>query len=573
MMDPLKNPFLGPLTAMLGAAAAPAVADRVLALCDKYRRTRVPSKTQMGFSEKDTVLITYGDTLYRASQAPLAVLGDFAETRLKDVFSHIHLLPFFPYSSDDGFSVTDYHAVHPDTGSWFDVDRLGGSFQLMFDYVLNHISAQSDWFSRYLRGEKGFERLVIEADPDEDLSRVTRPRALPLLTPFTKADGSRVHVWTTFSADQVDINFADPDTLLRMLDVLLAYVQKGARIVRLDAIAYLWKKIGTPCIHLPETHAAVKLFRQVLDRVAPEVIILTETNVPHRENISYFGDNGNEAQMVYNFTLPPLLLYTIHEKDTTALSRWASTLGGIGANTTFFNFTASHDGIGVRPLEGIVPPEAVEKLAAIALKNGGRVSVKNNPDGTQSPYELNITYIDALKAGGENPHDDPFLVDKFAATQAAAMTLPGIPAIYIHSLLGTLNWYEGVEHTGRARTINRRPLDDVSVEKELDTPGSFRRQVYEALTVLLKTRRRQPAFHPGAAMTVYPKDPRLFIVKRQCPSQSLLSVINMTDTPVSANISSIEGMTGKWIDRLSGKSVDLSSLEMTPYQVCWLTPA
>ena len=253
------------------------------------------------FTEEDIILITYGDTLLRKGEPPLKVLYRFACDRFKGVFSCIHILPFFPFSSDDGFSITDFQAVRADLGSWDDIRTIGGEFKLMVDLVANHVSAESRWFQSYLANEKGFRELAIEIDPAVDLSIVTRPRTLPLLTTFEKLSGHRVHLWTTFGPDQIDLNYHSLDVLEGMVRTLLFYVARRARIVRLDAIAYLWKQIGTPCIHLPQTHDMVRLFRRILDLTAPGVTLVTETNVPHAENISYFGSGVDEAQMVYNF--------------------------------------------------------------------------------------------------------------------------------------------------------------------------------------------------------------------------------------------------------------------------------
>jgi sucrose phosphorylase len=199
------------------------------------------------------------------------------EKYARGVITGVHVLPFFPYSSDDGFSVIDYTAVNPDFGTWADVERLGRNFRLMFDAVINHISAHSGWFQEFLKGNPGFADYFIVVEEGTDLSQVVRPRALPLLTSVQTAHGERL-VWTTFSADQIDLNYANPDVLLEIIEILLLYVEKGAEIIRLDAIAYLWKKIGTPCIHLEETHRVVKLFRTVFDAVAPHVMLITRTS-------------------------------------------------------------------------------------------------------------------------------------------------------------------------------------------------------------------------------------------------------------------------------------------------------
>ena len=338
-------------------------------------------------TEADAILITYGDQISEPGRPPLQTLAEFLETHLHDVLSGVHILPFFPYSSDDGFSVIDYAAVDPHLGSWDDVARLGRSFRLMFDAVINHISARSDWFQAFLQDDPAYVDHFIVVEPGSPVkwvSMVTRPRALPLLTPVATPSGEKL-VWTTFSTDQVDLNFANPEVLLAVIEVLLLYVEQGAEIIRLDAIAYLWKEIGSTCIHLPQTHRAVQLLRAALDAVAPHVLLITETNVPHEENVSYFGDGENEAQMVYQFPLAPLVLNAFHSGDARHLLQWAAGLETPSATATFFNFTASHDGIGVRPAEGILDAAEFQQLVDKAQAHGGFVSFKTNPDGTQSP--------------------------------------------------------------------------------------------------------------------------------------------------------------------------------------------
>jgi sucrose phosphorylase len=453
---------------------------RIEALIEKYKVQK--SKKDSYFSQEDVVLITYGDSLKKDGEAPLATLHEFANQYLKGAVSNIHFLPFFPYSSDDGFSVMDFFEIDPELGSWKEVAAIGQDFELMFDYVVNHYSSKGQWFQNYLEGKAGFEAFAIDVDPATDLSMVTRPRSLPLLSEYKKKDGQTVHLWTTFSADQIDFNFENLDVLEKMIDVLLFYADQGATILRLDAIAYLWKEIGTNCIHLSQTHDMVKLFRAVLDLAAPDVIILTETNVPHDENISYFGDGRNEAQMVYNFTLPPLLFYSFVKEDATILSDWAKGLHLESESNTFFNFTASHDGIGVRPLEGILEPEELKGLIDTVKANDGQVSYKQNPDGSESPYELNITYVDAVLADTSSTR-----AEKFLASQSIQYALPGVPATYIHSLLGSRNWVEGVKQTGRARTVNREKLKIENLISELNDPESFRSRVFFPYLNLIKT--------------------------------------------------------------------------------------
>jgi sucrose phosphorylase len=515
------------------------------------------------FSEQTVTLITYGDTLNADGEPPLATLHRFCRAYLSDVLDTVHLLPHFPYSSDDGFSVIDYYAVNPALGTWDDVRRLGADFRLMFDAVINHMSAQSAWFKRFLADEPDFRGLFFVESPESDLSAVVRPRTTPLLTPFTKADGSTVHVWTTFSADQADLDYRQPSTLLRILDVLLFYVAQGAQVLRLDAIAFMWKQAGTSSIHLPQTHAIIQAIRAVLDIYAPHVILITETNVPHAENISYFGDGTNEAQLVYNFTLPPLLFFSMVTGNAEKLCHWLNTLQTPSARTAFFNFTASHDGIGVRPVEGILSAAELQLLIDTVEKRGGRVSYRAQSDGTRAPYELNCTYVDAIA--------DPALplevqVRRFLLSQGVMLAMAGVPAIYIHSLLGSRNDLAGMARTGHNRSINRAKLQLREIEMALSTPHSFRAQVFEGYKRLLRARRAQRAFHPlGAQRAHIAHNGALLALERSAPESEpkLLALFNFSAAPIALALS------GRAQEIIAGRQLD-NALTLEPYSMCWL---
>ncbi len=556
------------LTRIYGQQKSDAAFERLSAVLDAFSPEPSAGEKDL-FTEVDAILITYGDSLSRNGERPLQTLHRFSSDHFKGVFSGIHILPFFPYSSDDGFSVTDFQAVRADLGSWEDVQAIGGEFKLMVDLVANHVSAQSRWFQDYLVEKNGFRDLAIEVDPEANLSGVTRPRALPLLTAFTKRSGRRVHLWTTFSADQIDLNFKSLDVLEIMVRTLLLYVSQGARIIRLDAIAYLWKQIGTACIHLPQTHDMVRLFHRILDLTAPGVILVTETNVPHDENISYFGNGSDEAQMVYNFTLPPLLLYSLTTGSARVFSDWAQTLVSPSSRTTFFNFSASHDGIGVRPLEGILPASEIARLADRIRKNGGLISEKQNPDGSTSPYEMNITYLDALK----NPEvsEDRLHIPRFLASQAVVLALPGVPGIYIHSLLGSRNWADGVTMTGRARTINRERLSVDTVCADLSDPRNIRAKVFYPYLRMIRTRIRQPAFHPSAGMQMLPLDDRIFGVRRFCSDQTLYALTNFSNDTLTVCLPD-EDAHSMVTDLLGGQRFKAGAIPIAAYETVWLTP-
>lgn len=484
------------------------------AIRDLLKTTVVPARIKMKspLTQKDCMLITYGDQVRQEGIAPLQSLGNLLRGRLRGLVSAVHILPFYPSSSDDGFAVMDYLAVDPLLGTWDDIESLAGLFDLMFDAVLNHASAQGTWFRKFLHQEPGWENAFFTVEGNPDLSAVVRPRTHPLLTDFPTVAGPR-HVWTTFSADQVDINFADPRMFVRGLEVLLNYASRGARFIRLDAIAFLWKTVGTPCIHLEQTHVVIQAWRALIEEVMPGVRFITETNVPHRDNISYFGNGHNEAHLVYNFALPPLVLQAFLTGSSKHLCAWARSLEPPSGDASFFNFLASHDGIGLNPVRGILSGQEMDALVRAAIRHGGFVSYKINPDGSQSPYELNINYFDALSdpAGGEG---DDLQVARFLAAHAILLALRGVPGIYFHSLFGSRGDRAGAEVSGIPRRINREKLDLSSLERQLTEPGTLRAKVFSGLKTLLKARASHPAFSPATPQEILPAPEGLFAVGR-----------------------------------------------------------
>lgn len=564
------------LRALYGEAAAAEVIPRLSDLLARFRPRLRPStgaRDRLALTQRDAVLITYADQVTEPGVAPLRTLAAFAGQHLWSVVSAIHLLPFYPWSSDDGFAVKDYFAVDPAYGTWEDVRRLGEQFDLMFDAVFNHLSAQSEWFQRFLADEPAYRGFFVTVEGAADLSRVVRPRALPLLTEFQTRAGPR-RVWTTFSADQVDLNFKNPAVLLAVLEVLLFYAAQGAKFIRLDAIAYLWKEPGTPCIHLPQTHRVIQLFRAVLDDVAPHVLLLTETNVPHRENVSYFGDGTNEAQLVYNFALPPLVLHTLATGRADRLTAWARSLQWPSDRVTFFNFLASHDGIGLNPARGILSEAEVDALVDRTRRHGGFISDKLNPDGSRSPYEMNINYFDALSdpAAAEAP---AAAGDRFLCAHAILLALRGVPGLYFHSLFGSRGDRAGAEATGIPRRINREKLRRSELEAAMADPASRRRRVFDGLRKLLAARAAQPAFHPATPQEVLEWDGRVFAVWRRPSGDDppALCLHNVSGQRVQLRgLPALEARGGDWIDALEGRGFasGASAVELAPWQTRWL---
>lgn len=406
--------------------------QRLLDLLRQYYPSHIKDMGQF-WNQQDILLITYGDSILEQDILPLESLHRFLNKYLQDSISTVHILPFFPYSSDDGFSVIDYREVNPELGDWIHINKLAEDYKLMADLVINHVSRESLWFYDFVGNNKPACDYFIELDPETDLSMVTRPRNTPLLVPVNTHRGTR-YLWATFSEDQIDLNFANPDVLIELVDIFLSYIRNGAKLVRLDAIAFLWKKMGTNCIHLEQTHEVVKLLRTIINYLYPECILLTETNVPHNENMSYFG-KGDEAHMIYQFPLPPLLLHALNRGTSIHLYNWASQLPKLPENCTYLNFTASHDGIGLRALEGILSQREIDDLLDSMHRFGGFVSMKANQDGKDSPYEINISLFDAMQGTRRGP--DQWQVQRFLCSQAIMLSLQGIPALYIHSLTAT----------------------------------------------------------------------------------------------------------------------------------------
>ncbi|WP_413284269.1 sugar phosphorylase [Vibrio sp. MA40-2] len=522
--------------------------------------SQMPTNDKLWVDQTDIMLITYGDSIIRKDEAPLSTLHNFLNQQANNLLSAVHLLPCYPYTSDDGFSVIDYWQINSDLGDWNDVKALADDYELMFDGVINHISQASEWFQGYLKGNEKYKHYFVEANPDRDYSSVTRPRALPLLTPFETAYGSK-HIWTTFSEDQIDLNFRTPEVFQKIVELLIFYAKQGATFIRLDAIGFMWKELDTACLHLPQTHALIQAMRVVLDYTAPHIKLITETNVPHKDNISYFGNGENEAHLVYQFPLPPLTLHTLQTGNSDKIVDWIEGLEPCSNNTTFFNFLASHDGIGVRPVEGILSKDQVQDLVNGVEQNGGRVSYKDNGDGTQSPYELNINYFDAIR---DNSADEQTNLNRFMAAQSILLAMAGVPGIYIHSLLGSKNDLEGLEKLGYNRAINREKLDADIVIKELSDPQTRRYQVLKRFEQLLTLRKNQPAFMPNASQRIVKTDSRLLTLIRD---EQIAVVINISNQIVELNTSILLDHLNT--DLITGQNITTTTV-LAPYQVMWL---
>lgn len=524
------------------------------------------------WSQSDAIVISYGDTLLAPNEKPLACLKHFLDTRLTGVINSVHILPFCPYSSDDGFSVMDYSTINPALGDWPDIQAIAHNYRLMADLVINHCSARSLWFDNFVKQQGPGKDYFFTASPQADIRQVVRPRTNALLQAVDTAQGVR-HVWCTFSPDQVDLDFRNPQVLLQFVRIVRQYLDMGVRIFRLDAIAFLWKVPGTPCINLPETHEVVRLLRALIEQAAPDALIITETNIPNQENLTYFGNN-NEAHWIYNFSLPPLLVHALLTGNGSHLKRWMMTMPPARNGTTYFNFIASHDGIGLRPVEGLLCESEIDQLTQTLEAFGGRISRRALDNGETRAYEANIALYDALKGTLAGP--DCFNFERFICAHAIMLGLEGVPAFYIHSLLATGNDYARMAHSGHNRAINRKQWQLTELEDLLSDPNSQHCRVFEELKRLIQIRALQPAFHPNATQFTLHLGDSVFAFWRQSQDrqQNIFCISNLDNQATLIPLSAINLVcTDQWRDLISNTNLDTEAetLSLAPYQTCWLS--
>ncbi len=545
--------------------------EKIVKIFFKESEPVAPKPNVTKWDQSDIILISYANSIVRKGEVPLQSLLYFLNTYVNGYINSVHILPYFPYSSDDGFAVIDFKKINDTFGSWQDIDTIAKKYKLMTDLVINHVSSRSQWFDQFKNNKNPGKDYFFSVSKDTNIQNVIRPRTSSLLQEVDTLDGKK-YVWSTFSHDQPDLDFSNSDVLLEIIDIIRAYLDHGTKIFRLDAVAFIWKKLGTPCINLPETHEIIRLIRTLIDFYSNEIYLITETNIPNRENLSYFG-NRNEAHLVYNFALPPLILHTLLNGESNKIKQWLMAMPPAMFGTTYFNFIASHDGIGLRPVEQILSPSEVDNLALNIEKAGGKISYRST-EGKERPYELNIALFDALKFHVKD-NDDGYQETRFISAHTIMLALEGIPAFYINSLLCTENDYQKLKHSGQNRAINRHqwPLDMLVRKLSENTHHS---RVYKELLRLIKLRKAQPAFHPNATQFTLNLGNDVLALWRQSldRDQSIFALHNITNRKISLQLSDLNLIeTDIWTDLIAGESLKSKHevLEIQPYQSMWIT--
>ena len=523
-------------------------------------------------SEKSLLLISYGDNLKNKNEVSLKTLKNFFEKNLKNCFEILHILPFYPSSSDGGFSVTDHKNVNKELGTWHDIRSLSNHASIMADLILNHSSIKGKWFNSFIKEKEDYKNFFFTIDDNFDFSKVIRPRDHKLIQIYNYKKKNN-KLWCTFSHDQIDLNFKDPLVLIEFIEIVLLLLSKGVTIFRLDAVAFIWKKNGTSCVNLPETHEIVKLLRLIVNYINPHALIVTETNLPRKENLSYFGNN-DEANWIYNFPLPPLILYTFLFEDSSKISGWSKSMPPAQINNAYLNFIASHDGIGMRPAEGILDNIILDKLFKRVKKNGGKFSFRK-VESKKKVYEANITLFDALKRT-DFDKDGIFAVERYIAAHSILLALEGVPAIYFNSLFGTSNDQNAFIKTGIKRNINRFKWEFSDLSKKLKNKNSLENVIYSKIIKIISLRQKQIAFHPNATQYTLTLGNKLFGVWRQSidRSQNIFAITNISSVVRELKLSKINLFENQlWFDLLKPYESlnNLKILKLKPFQTVWIS--
>ena len=523
---------------------------------------------KINISEKTSLVISYGDNIYSSQSSSMKIFQKFFQKNLEKLFDTIHFLPFYPSSSDSGFAVKDHYQIDKKIGNWSDLKKISKSKKIMADVVINHASARGLWFKNFLKRKKPGKDYFLTVNSKFNTSKVVRPRDHKLLKKikiFEKND----YLWRTFSPDQIDLNFKNPSVLLRFIKIIIYLINNGVTIFRLDAIAYLWKQNGTECINLSQTHEIIKLLRVVTSLLNVQTLIITETNLPEKENLSYFGKN-NEANWVYNFSLPPLLIHAFLFENSSYLNQWSRKLPSTKHGNCYLNFIASHDGIGIRPTEGILNEKTLSSFLKRLKKNGSKFSYRKVQNKSKKVYEANITVFDALRKSDFDPKG-LFFLERYISAHAIMISFEGVPAVYFNSLFGKSNDEAKYIITGNNRDVNRYKWNFNNITTKLRDKKSKQSIFYRNIGALLEIKRKQKAFHPNASRININLGPKIFCFKRisKDKKQSIICMTNLSSKIQTPNFKKI----GNYRDLLNSnlKFREGTSLILKPFQTVWLT--
>ncbi len=524
------------------------------------------------WDESYAVLITYADGVYKKGEATLVTLRELLSKYFGSLSKVVHILPFLKSTSDGGFAVSSHKSIDEKFGSWEDLNSISNNHFLMADLVLNHVSSSHPWVQQFIKCQEPGLSNVFSPSQDLDWKNVIRPRSSSLFSQINTEDGQK-QVWTTFGPDQVDLNWLNPKMTVEFLHLIITYLSNGIKWLRLDAVGFIWKESGTTCLHLPKAHSIVKILRILLNDLLKDGVLITETNVPQKENLSYLIPE-DEADMAYNFPLPPLLLEAIITSRADILNSWICDWPELPETTTLFNFTASHDGVGLRALEGLMNEQRIKDLLINCEKRGGLVSHRRLSNGVDKPYELNISWWSAMEDPGRD--SNRFQYERFLLTQLFVMSLKGVPAFYLPALLASENDIKNFSMTGQRRDLNREKFKSENLAAVFKNPESNANKNLRYLRSAMDVRAKLPQFHPQSQMECLSKSRSdIVVIKRGIGSKAIFTIHNMTENKINYRFMDYE--FNKLIkndlnmqDYLTTNKYNSNNIELDPFQVIWL---
>jgi len=524
------------------------------------------------WNESHSVLITYADSIYKNGEATLITLRKLLSKHFGSLSKVVHILPFLKSTSDGGFAVSSYDSLEEKFGGWDDLKSISKNHDLMADLVLNHVSSSHPWVQQFIKSQEPGISNVFSPKQNLDWSNVVRPRSSSLFSQINTDDGPK-QVWTTFGPDQIDLNWHNPKMTLEFLNLITTYLSNGIKWLRLDAVGFIWKESGTTCLHLPKAHSIVKLLRVLLNNLLDEGVLITETNVPQKENLSYLISD-DEAHMAYNFPLPPLLLEAIITSRADILNSWIFDWPELPDDTTLFNFTASHDGVGLRALEGLMNEQRIKDLLINCEKRGGLVSHRRLSNGEDKPYELNISWWSAMEDSGRDSNRYQF--ERFILTQLLVMALKGVPAFYLPAVLASENDIKSFSMTGQRRDLNREKFKLENLLSVLNNPESNANKNLKYLRNAMDVRSELKQFHPCSQMKCLSKGRSdIVLIKRGKGLESIFAIHNMTDNKINYQLNDndlpeIIDNDFNMRDFLTSNKYNWKNISLDPFQVIWL---
>eukprot|EP00927_Polykrikos_kofoidii_P037662 TRINITY_DN31866_c0_g1_i1.p1 TRINITY_DN31866_c0_g1~~TRINITY_DN31866_c0_g1_i1.p1 ORF type:complete len:1542 (-),score=265.91 TRINITY_DN31866_c0_g1_i1:71-4588(-) len=600
---------------------------------DHLRKPRVVGAHRQGLGPRDAALITYANTFGDDGglRMPLQCLSTFlARYDICKTMKTVHILPMYPWDTDRGFSIMDYYKVDPTYGDWTDIEDMMkpvcGCPHLMFDFVCNHASIKNPvvqggllqrhlkkshcWYTRVQR----FKDFVIAyaedhaqpeqcRPPDEELAKLVRPRAHPVLTPYfialfesggckavlgtpekdaplqTVGILGRGYVWTTFSRGkdetgqeqtrQVDLNFRNPAVLAEVLRVLLFYVRQGSNVIRLDAIGYIWKVLGSASIHERGCHALLEIVTAVLQVAAPEVFTIAEVNEPQSKCLSYLGGSEvAECDMVYQFAAFPLAIHAQISENISYFAKWLLSMKAFKGRQ-FVTVLGSHDGLSQKQARELLPPMELERLQDVLIRErGGKPNYAVDSGGNKIVYEICgtpwcLVNGDSTWVGSdqERRHEEDMKVQlgRYVSVLCMGLLARGMPGIYVTGLLGTENFIPkaGLDEN---RTLNRERFDISNLFETIDDPSSRVGLTFHAVQRVLRVRMHLPQFDRSAPPPVVLRtNDKAILAVVLCPQPEelvppVLVLINVTGTAKKAVLNGLPAplLGCRLVDALEG---------------------